>query len=1173
MSKRPAASPRPLLAIGLFLTAAACEGTCFSPPPETLFSVDFVHPVDRQVLTFSDDADPNTAGFQYTVEVTGSDSDGREVTLDSASVETRLSTETAFAAGATAVLSGPTATFPGTTLRQGTNVLRVSVVEAGSGRQASRQINVDVQIGRPEVRTLVFQGDSNGDGILNQSEQATGDPVVAVTTAGLEDGQPVVIKDQATLTTVYGTGTASGGSATVALTGLMATATTEGSFDLVAEVTDRAGRTNKLSSPTPSEPLNTTAFRTLRIDRVAPELTVVAPTGPVVPIQLHMVDDADPAATGFQVRVTVRTSADVVTDGVTIVRTPSGQSTPLTPDPVRREATLDFTVPDLGPFDYTFDLRVEDPAKNTRSGQVRVQIGQGGTLGFFTGLQFSDNTLNAEPAGPFKFDVRRMVPFGPGHAIVAITNEGYWMASDTASLPTTHIMDQDLATPGAQVMIQGYIASGVSCAPKMLFAGVEKAADVALTSNTPTLVRLTATLDTDTAGPLQLAADCGGGRLFPAVGPMVTVDVDPPSAVTPTLTLLTAGSFSARRPGIDVTWPGSNDDGTANRGAPAGYVVKWSTDGAAPFRTLPTSQAGDYDVKSGIDSNADFFDTRVSAQVGSLFPDSMRSARITGLPSFGAFYVQVRAKDDVGNLGLLAPTACAAPGGGSITGTCVDHQLGVVTISNNALTEGNIGFVMAAGNVNGDAFDDLVFISNTRSSLPIPPVPQTDLQRPAWIAYGGSDMNAFAAVTPANQIPIPTSTLDPVTGFYDVTVANVGDRAGDAPTGDVILAAPNWGTRRGRYFIFFGRPGGASMDTANPVELRGLGSGSNLPVGSANDIGYARPIADFGRPGGGAPDGLAELAISADNENGGNGRVYLFYGRPHDTSGGAGSWEALRVTDADGIQFVPMSAADRVFTGEAGPLCTTCSPQTTQSFFGTRKGYVSLGDVTGDGIPDLGIPAARDFVNRMYLYSGAAVNAATGAIAAGGPEVIQRLQGSNPTIGSPTGTLRGLGSDGAGGLELLGGTGRDLALGYPRDNSVLLYPNGTASGYASAPFVIDGKITRFGNSVVPADVNGDGRVDLIVGSNAGVSLNDGFPGGGYVFYQSATAGAEFEPTRTGLQVSWLKKDRNETLPSDAMGIAVAAGDFNGDSRVDVVVSDHRMGAPTSTNQGKIFVRY
>lgn len=1172
MHNRSAASSRLLLAIGLVLVAA-CQGTCFTPPAESLFSVDFVHPTDRQVLGLTDDADVDTPGFQYTVEVTGADSEGRTVTLEAAALETRLTTETVFVAGGTPVLSGATATFASTTLRQGSNVIRVSATEQGSGRQASRQITVDVQIGRPQVQAITFQGDADGDGVLNQAEQATGDPVVVVTTAGLEDGQPVVIKDQATMMTTYGTGTASGGSATVTLSGLMATDTTEASFDLVAEVTDRGGRTNKISNPTPSEPLNAAAFKTLKIDRVVPELTVLAPTGTVSPIQLHMVDDADPATPGFQVRVKVLTSADVGTDGVSITRTPSGQVTALTPDPVTREATLDFTVPEAGPFDYTFDLRVADPAKNTRTGQAAVRIGEGGSAGFFKTLEFSDNTLLATPAGPFKFNVNRQVAFGGSKAIVTITNEHYWNAPDQASLPATHIIDQDLATPGAQVILSGSIASGSTCVPKLLYGGVEKAAGATLATNTPTVVRLTATLDSNTSGPLQLAADCGGGKLFGSLGTALTVDIEPPAAITPALTLLNTGAFSDRRPGINVTWPASNDDGASGGGTAAGYVVRWSTDAAAPYRSEPP-QAGDYDAKPGIDSEADFFDPRVSAQVGGVFSDTMRTTQITGLPSFGAFYVQVRAKDDVGNLGLMPATSCV-PSGGLVTGTCIDHQLSVATITNNGLTEGNIGFLLAAGNVNGDMFDDLVFVSNTRSSLPAPPVPQNDSHRQAWIAYGTTDMSAFATVTAANQIPVPASTLDPLTGFYDVTIANVGDRAGDAATADVILASPTWNGRRGRYLIVFGRPAGATLDTANPVEIRGLGPLSNLAVGTANDIGYARPVADFGRPGGGPPDGLAELAISADNENGGNGRVYLFYGRPHDPTGGPGSWEALRVTDTDGLLYVPVTAADRVFDGEAGPLCTTCSPQTSQSFYGTRKGYVTLGDITNDGIPDLGIPASRDFVNRMYLYSGAAVNAATGPIAAAGAAAIQVLQGPNPSVGNPTGTLRGLGSDGAGGVELVAGPGEDLVLGYPRNNSLSIYPNATASGYAAGtpPFVINGNITRFGNSIVPADVNGDGRLDLIVGTNAGVSIGDGFPGGAYVFYQSATAGAEFETTRTALQVSWLKKGRAETLPSDSMGIAVAAGDFNGDSRVDVVVSDHRMGAPTSTNQGKIFIRY
>jgi hypothetical protein len=210
----------------------------------------------------------------------------------------------------------------------------------------------------------------------------------------------------------------------------------------------------------------------------------------------------------------------------------------------------------------------------------------------------------------------------------------------------------------------------------------------------------------------------------------------------------------------------------------------------------------------------------------------------------------------------------------------------------------------------------------------------------------------------------------------------------------------------------------------------------------------------------------------------------------------------------------------------------------------------------------------------MYLYSGARVAQVTGTVAPSGAHLIQRLSTGEPTQGAlPSGTLRGFGSDAVGGLNILGGAGLDLVVGFAVNNSVSVYADATTAGFTGAPLSIAGMVSRFGRTLAVADVNGDGKLDLIIGSDAGIALGDGFVGGGYVMYNTGQAGAEFDSSTMGAHVSRLRRGPAETLRSDSMGIAVAAGDFNGDGVPDVAVADHRMGDPASTTQGKIFVRY
>ncbi|ADO74340.1 uncharacterized protein STAUR_6583 [Stigmatella aurantiaca DW4/3-1] len=222
----------------------------------------------------------------------------------------------------------------------------------------SQSVNITVDSTEPVVRAVELVGDANGDRRLNAAELPSGSVQLRVTIDGLEDGRPVQVRSASNPGILYGQGTASGGVATVSLesmpTGI------EADYALVVMVTDAAGNQNRVLNPTPFYPLNTAAFLSFRLDRVAPSLVVSAPTR----AEFGLADDSSPA-NGFQLRAVVNTSADVGTGGVRMWLSPGGSPVSLTP--AELVATHEFTVPGTGKTEYTLSLVAVDTSGNETS--------------------------------------------------------------------------------------------------------------------------------------------------------------------------------------------------------------------------------------------------------------------------------------------------------------------------------------------------------------------------------------------------------------------------------------------------------------------------------------------------------------------------------------------------------------------------------------------------------------------------------------------------------------------------------------------------------------------------------------------------------------------------------------------------------------------------------------
>ncbi|MDC0709910.1 VCBS repeat-containing protein [Stigmatella sp. ncwal1] len=493
---------------------------------------------------------------------------------------------------------------------------------------------------------------------------------------------------------------------------------------------------------------------------------------------------------------------------------------------------------------------------------------------------------------------------------------------------------------------------------------------------------------------------------------------------------------------------------------------------------------------NGIENEATFFGGKVKQETGALLPATSTAYTLT-LPPLARYSIQLRPRDEIGN---YAPFAVQPQ---------IDNFWRQVTVTNPGVPSNSYAtYITARGDLNADGREDLIVtgvLGNPGS---------------AYVYYGSSD--------PVGSPPVRQELTVPETGAQaygsDFDVGDVGNATSE-PVADLLVGSRGWTSNSGRAFLYFGRKGQV-LDTTAPIEFR-----HDTAITGATLGGSVKMIQDING------DGLHELLLSSHGET--PGKVYLFYSRTPE------AWRALGTgCNATSACVVPTSKSDKVFTAPTGMV-----------FFGRSRGYVRLGDITGDGVADFTVPASHERVNNLYVYSGAAVHALGRNVST--TDALQVIHQGPDTTGN---SQNGFGTEAFGGVNLVGGAGLDLVASSATQSKVFVFRDGGPSGFPTAPVEIVGG-GRFGNALALGDLNGDGRVDIAVGQNV-VGQN-----AAAVFYNQGIPGAEFDLAQEN--GFWQSKLASTT----SLGISLTILDFNGDGKMDLAVGD------SQSNPARVVVYY
>jgi hypothetical protein len=351
-----------------------------------------------------------------------------------------------------------------------------------------------------------------------------------------------------------------------------------------------------------------------------------------------------------------------------------------------------------------------------------------------------------------------------------------------------------------------------------------------------------------------------------------------------------------------------------------------------------------------------------------------------------------------------------------------------------------------------------------------------------------------------------------------------------------------------------------SQGTTGTVSvLLGNGDGTFKPAVSYGSGGYqATSVAVADVNGDGKPDLLVANSCATNCSSAVDGTVAVLFGNGDGTfqaavsydSGGIGS-TSVAVADVNGDHKPDLLVANNCGAGCSSPKGSvgvllgngdgTFQAAVSYASGASAASFVTAADVNGDGKPDI-LVANECLVNSGGLCSGGA--GVVGVLLGNGDGTFQTTTPYN-TFGSFPTSLAVADINGDGKLDLVVSSQDNLSSTPPAGGVNVLLGNGDGTFQPATSYSSGGKAT---NSVALADVNGDGKLDAVTANwqsnSVSVLLGNG----------DGTFQAPVNYNSGGLQPNYI-----------------AAADLNADDKLDLVVGNECDSSTTGCQNGSVGV--